>query len=63
MISGGLLKSFLLLSFCFPTLAQQSQRGDYLWGQHRIREKQGSSGDFAKNDHNNDVDDDDEAAA
>ena len=44
--------------FYFPTLAW-SQRGDYLWGQHRIREKQGSSGDFAKNDHNNDVDDND----
>ena len=46
--------------FYFPTLAW-SQRGDYLWGQHRIREKQGSSGDFAKNDHNNDVDDNDDS--
>ena len=38
----------------FPTLVGK----DYLWGQHRIKAEQGSSGDFAKNDYNHDHDHD-----
>ena len=34
-------------------------REDYLWGQHRIKDEQGSSRDFAKN-HYNDYDEDDD---
>ena len=33
-------------------------REDYLWGQHRIKDEQGSSRDFAKNHYNDDEDDD-----
>ena len=35
------------------------RREDYLWGQHRIKDEQGSSRDFAKN-HYNDYDEDDD---
>ena len=51
---------FSSASFSNSLWVGREGRADYLWGQHRIKEKQGSSGDFAKNDHNNDVADNDD---